>query len=170
MAPPLAISTGSLNSNIYVKKEAAPVEEAIGSLLGHSEHTVIAQTGHEYAGETGIVSSKPDSVISVIESTPCELDVLHPLIADSIQGSFSYSIVSEKPMCVDLNGKERSYGECWTQKNDLCQVCTCYNMQDVRCEARQCDAEPVCTSGQRKELQSDDGCCKSYRCVESKIH
>lgn len=89
--------------------------------------------------------------------------------ASTFDDSFTYSIVSEKPMCLDDDGIERSYGECWTKINDACQICTCYDMQNVQCSARQCDMEPICKENERRELQADDGCCKSFRCVESKF-
>ena len=99
------------------------------------------------------------------DTAPCLLEHF-PVTADD---SFSFTIVSEKAMCVDDNGIDRSYGECWTKKNDLCQVCTCYDVQDVQCKARHCEPEPICNEGDRKELQTDDGCCKSFRCVKRKF-
>ena len=178
--PPISdISTAGMVSNVYNKMDAAHVEEALGAVLEHSAAIASAHStgfigGSTNAQDTGFFGSGASALtgagaaLAVFDSQPCDSDVLPPLFAEDSKASFAYSIVSEEPMCVDSVGKQRSYGECWTKTTDPCQVCTCYDMHEVRCTARQCDAEPMCAAGKRRELEIDDGCCKSYRCVESK--
>lgn len=80
--------------------------------------------------------------------------------------NFAYEIVDDDTVCMDDQGKERSYGECWNKKEDSCQVCTCYDQDDTRCEAKECPQRPMCTFGQRLVIEQTDKCCKTYRCVE----
>ena len=81
--------------------------------------------------------------------------------------NFAYEIVDDDTVCMDGEGKERSYGECWSQKEDSCQICTCYDQDDTRCEAKECPRRPMCTFGQRLVTEeTTDKCCKTYRCVE----
>lgn len=81
--------------------------------------------------------------------------------------AFSYSIISEKAMCVDVNGIDRAYGECWRKSKDPCRVCTCFDHQEIQCTTQECKPDPVCDAGERLDLESADECCKSYRCVRS---
>ena len=155
------ISSTSFHSDLYNAEDAVGVENALGAIIGDiNSHSDLVNSGvHSgFSGELleGATVGRESKLNAPIDVT------------GSLHDDFSYTIVSEKPMCVDSNGVDRSYGECWTKEDDRCQVCTCYNTQEVRCSARQCDPEPICRSGQRKELQSDDGCCTSYRCVDGK--
>ena len=53
--------------------------------------------------------------------------------SDSAAGaSQSIRLLSETAVCVDSSGKERKYGDCWTEHKGSCQICTCYDSSDIR--------------------------------------
>ena len=54
--------------------------------------------------------------------------------ADSAaDASSALRLVSETAICIDDAGKERKYGDCWSEHKDgSCQICTCYDESDIR--------------------------------------
>jgi len=53
--------------------------------------------------------------------------------ASSADASGSLRLVAETAICIDSSGKERKYGDCWSEhKEGSCQICTCYDASDIR--------------------------------------
>ncbi|XP_078495661.1 uncharacterized protein LOC445660 [Ciona intestinalis] len=75
-------------------------------------------------------------------------------------------VAEESSLCLDESGKERRYGECWKKNNDPCELCTCYDMNDVRCQIQQCDPYPEPVEGKEVVEELTDECCSTFRYID----
>lgn len=117
----------------------------------------------EVASQTHVDQKNHDMVETVAIANPSEVTP-EPIAPPA----FSYEIVEEETMCVDNLKKERNYGECWKNSDNICEICTCYDRQDVRCTKRTCLSKPSCQINYHLVEEMNDGCCSTFRCVKGK--
>merc|ERR1711881_682218 len=78
-----------------------------------------------------------------------------------VEDCFPYEIIQEHVYCGAY-----AYGDVWTCEDDHSLCCTCYDVDDIRCEPIVCDPQPLCSFGQRLVTEYTDAYCPVYRCVE----
>merc|ERR1712235_42474 len=76
--------------------------------------------------------------------------------------------ITPTPMkvCIDREGCEREYGECWTYEEEPCMTYTCYSANNIQATPRQCATQPKCRSDQIMQEYPIDDCCCGYRCLD----
>merc|ERR1712235_148761 len=74
--------------------------------------------------------------------------------------------ITPTPMkvCIDREGCEREYGECWTYEEEPCMTYTCYSANNIQATPRECATQPKCRSDQIMQEYPIDDCCCTYSC------
>ena len=75
-------------------------------------------------------------------------------------------IAEESSLCVDEDGVERKFGECWNKKSDPCEICSCSDVNDVQCRREVCDPYPGQINGKQIVEEKTTTCCYTYRYVD----
>uniref|UniRef100_UPI00089DAEDC uncharacterized protein LOC101242292 n=1 Tax=Ciona intestinalis TaxID=7719 RepID=UPI00089DAEDC len=128
-----------------------------------------------FAGMEKHINMEPQGLLHSIQ-TEDDKDAsvtLSSKIGSAAQGSAAsganslsaLKIITEAAMCIDYQGKERNYGDTWFQHSETCQLCSCADNADVRCETRNCDPYPVAPEGFVIVEEKADECCYNYRVV-----
>ena len=87
--------------------------------------------------------------------------------SDAKGSSFALQIADEANLCIDENGIERKFGDCWHQSNDPCKLCSCVDKDTVECKQQECDPYPPEIAGKLIVEEKTGDCCYSYRYVSS---
>ena len=74
-------------------------------------------------------------------------------------------VISDDGTCIDKIGKSRCYGEQWNSHDDICTVCTCHDLDQIKCTKQECDPRPNPAPGYKVVREENGGCCPSYRVV-----
>merc|ERR1712002_376696 len=74
-------------------------------------------------------------------------------------------IYPDEKSCTDENGQERSYGETWIEKSNVCKICICQNGGSTRCSLEKCQEYPESKEGYKIIEEKATECCYSYRMV-----
>ena len=81
------------------------------------------------------------------------------------KNDIAVEIINEDGTCIDKLGKRRSYGEQWCQGDNICIVCTCHDVDQIKCSKQSCDPEPTAPAGHKVIRETNGGCCPAYRIV-----
>ena len=81
------------------------------------------------------------------------------------KSTLSGEIIDDEGTCIDNTGKSRCFGEQWCLDEDVCTICTCYDVDNIRCSKRECDPAPIPPEGHKVVEEKNGGCCSTYRIV-----
>merc|ERR1712106_295909 len=76
----------------------------------------------------------------------------------------THIITTTPTVCIDREGCEREYGECWTYEEEPCMTYTCYSTNNIKATPRGCATQPKCASDEFAQEYQIDDCCCTYTC------
>ena len=110
------------------------------------------------------------SILGSSGKSDVSLSMLNDAKASSKAGASEKSritgeIINDEGTCIDSHGKSRCYGEQWCVEDDVCSICTCHDVDQIKCVKQSCNPAPTPPEGFKVVEEQNRGCCASYRVV-----